>query len=256
VSGPRGEGPVIHLGTSGWSYPGWKGPFYPPDLPSRQWLEFYASRFATVEINMTFYRLPKTGMLIGWRDRTPPGFLFTLKANRRITHLKRLRDVEGDVRDFYALGDALGEKLGAVLFQLPPSMTRDLGLLARFLETLSSRHRNVIEFRDASWYAEETYDLMRKHRTAFCTVPSGRVPDTTVETADIAYFRFHGPTGRYDSSYPDADLAAWAAVIGRVRAAECFVYFNNDYRGFAVENGLRLGEMLGVRRPGSPGSGS
>lgn len=236
---------MFYLGTSGWSYAGWKGLFYPAGLPSREWLEFYARHFATVEINMTFYRLPRPETLKGWVERTPPGFRFTLKANRLITHLKRLRNVKDDVSDFYILADALGRKLGCILFQLPPSITLDLELLAGFLGTLSAEYRNVIEFRHASWYDERVFELMRKHRTVFCTVPSGSVPDTPVETSEVAYFRFHGPTGRYDSSYSDEELARWAAVISRAAAAECFVYFNNDVQGFAVKNGLKMRELLG-----------
>lgn len=244
---------MAYLGTSGWSYPGWKGVFYPPDLASKHWLEFYAGRFPTVEINMTFYRLPTPAMLKGWSERTPPRFLFTLKAFRLITHLKKLRHVTGDVRDFSKLADLLGEKLGCILYQLPPSVPADLELLAGFLGTLPAGHRNVIEFRHPSWYDERVFELLRKKRTALCIVPSGRVPSTPVETSGTAYIRFHGPAGNYASSYSDAELAEWAAIIGRVRAAECFVYFNNDYQGFAVANCLRLTEMLGRSDPSGSG---
>jgi len=241
---------MIHLGTSGWSYPGWRGIFYPPDLPSKRWLEFYAARFLTVEINMTFYRLPAPGTLKGWLEKTPPDFRFTLKAFRLITHLKRLRGVTEDVRHFYGLADLLGDKLGCILFQLPPSAALDLDLLAGFLRTLPKGHRNVIEFRHPSWYDERVFELMRRERTALCIVPSGRVPSTPVETSDVAYIRFHGPSGRYDSSYSEQELAEWAAIIRGLRASERFVYFNNDYRGYAVLDGRRLAEMLGLDRSG------
>lgn len=235
---------AVHLGTSGWSYPGWRDVFYPPDLPSKRWLEFYAARFPTVEVNMTFYRLPTPAMVKGWDDRTPADFCFSLKAFRLITHLKKLRDVKADVRRFYGLAETLDRKLGCVLFQLPPSLALDLELLSGFLETLSTDHRNVIEFRDPSWYDDRVFELMRRRRTALCIVPSGRVPSTPVETADVAYIRFHGPSGRYDSSYSDAELAEWAEIIRRVRAPERFVYFNNDYRGYAVGDCSRLKDLL------------
>lgn len=236
---------VFHLGTSGWSYPGWKGLFYPPGLPSSDWLEFYAQRFATVEINMTFYRFPKPQTLESWLERTPARFLFTLKANRQITHLKKLRDVKNEVRYFYILADSLREKLGAILFQLPPSIKLDPALLEEFLETLSPRYRNVIEFRDESWYDERVFTLLRERRVTLCVVSSAKVPKTPVQTSDVAYFRFHGLTGGYRYNYSDGELADWAAVIQSVGAAECFVYFNNDYQAYAVRNCLKLGEMLG-----------
>lgn len=233
-----------HLGTSGWSYPGWRGVFYPPDLPAKRWLEFYAARFPTVEINMTFYRLPTPAMLKGWLDKTPSGFLFTLKAFRLITHLKKLRGVEPDLARFYGLAETLEGKLGCILFQLPPSLGLDLDLLAGFLAALSAGHRNVIEFRHPSWYDERVFDLMRRGRTALCIVPSGRVPSTPVETADVAYVRFHGPSGRYDSSYSDAELAGWAETIRHLRASDRFVYFNNDFCGYAVHDCSRLRDLL------------
>jgi uncharacterized protein YecE (DUF72 family) len=238
---------IFHLGTSGWSYPGWRGLFYPPDLPSSDWLEFYAQHFATVEINMTFYRFPKPATLKGWLERTPPGFCFTLKANRQITHLKRLRKVKSEVRYFYILADSLRERLGCILFQLPPSIKLDLELLEEFLETLSPDYRNVIEFRDPGWYDEKVFTLMRQHKTTFCVVSSGKVPRTPVETSDVAYFRFHGLTGGYRYNYSDDELAEWAAAIKSVRATERYVYFNNDYQAYAVRNCLRLGELLGAQ---------
>src|SRR5512135_2333137 len=241
---PKRSSGANHLGTSGWSYPGWRGVFYPPDLPAKTWLEFYAARFPTVEINMTFYRLPTPALLKGWFDRTPPGFRFTLKAFRLITHLKKLRGVEEDLARFYGLAETLEKKLGCVLFQLPPSLGLDLDLLASFLAALSAGHRNVIEFRHPSWYDERVFELMRRRRTAFCIVPSGRVPSTPVETADVAYVRFHGPSGRYDSSYSDAELAGWAETIRHLRASDRFVYFNNDFRGYAVSDCSRLRDLL------------
>jgi uncharacterized protein YecE (DUF72 family) len=252
IGRPEGEVAVptkLHLGTSGWSYPRWRGLFYPPDLSSSDWLEFYARHFATVEINMTFYRFPRPKTLKGWLEGTPPGFCFTLKANREITHLKKLLKVKSEVRYFYILADSLREKLGCILFQLPPSIKLDLELLEEFLATLSPEHRNVIEFRDPSWYDEKAFDLLREHRTTFCVVSSGKVPKTPVETADAAYFRFHGLTGGHRYDYSDDELAEWAGVIKRVKASECYVYFNNDYQAFAVKNCLRLAELLGEEKP-------
>ena len=233
-----------HLGTSGWSYPGWKGKFYPLELPSKDWLSFYAEHFSTVEINMTFYRFPKPETLKGWLERTPPRFTFTLKANRQITHHKKLQNVRSEVRYFYILADSLAERLGCILFQLPPSITFDLDLLKGFLDTLAPQYRNVIEFRHESWYDEKVYDILRAAGVSFCTVSSAQVPRTAVVTSSVAYFRFHGLTGGYRYNYSNEELGEWGEIIRASKAAETYVYFNNDYQAFAVRNCLKLGELL------------
>ncbi len=235
---------AYHLGTSGWSYPGWKGRFYPAELPSRDWLAFYANHFSTVEINMTFYRFPKPETLKSWLSRTPDHFTFTLKANRQITHQKKLHNVRGDVRYFYILANSLEARLGCILFQLPPSIKLDLVLLQDFLATLESRYRNVIEFRHPSWYEEKVYENLRRAGVAFCTVSSEQVPPTAVVTSSVAYFRFHGLTGGYRYNYSEDELAAWADTIKGAEAEETYVYFNNDYQAYAVRNCLKLRELL------------
>jgi uncharacterized protein YecE (DUF72 family) len=236
---------VFHLGTSGWSYPGWRGKFYPPELPSGDWLQFYAQHFATVEINMTFYRFPKPETLRGWTERTPPHFQFTLKANRQITHLKKLKNVKSEVRYFYILADSLREKLGCILFQLPPSISLNPELLEGFLETLSPHYKNVIEFRHESWYDEKVFEMLRARAVTFCTVSSAKVPKMVVETSPVAYFRFHGLTGGYRYNYRDEELAEWAEAVRSTQADESYIYFNNDYQAYAVSNCLKLGELIG-----------
>lgn len=238
---------IYHLGTSGWSYPGWKGRFYPPDLPSSEWLSYYSGHFSTVEINMTFYRYPKPETLRGWLERTPPHFTFTLKANRQITHLKKLRNVKSEVRYFTILADSLREKLGCILFQLPPSIKKDLDLFDEFLLTLSPEHKNVIEFRHESWYDEAVVERLKTRGVTFCTVSSAQVPDTSMESPALAYFRFHGLTGGYRHKYSDEELARWAERISRAKAEERFVYFNNDYQAHAVDNCLKLAGLLKTR---------
>jgi uncharacterized protein YecE (DUF72 family) len=236
---------VYHLGTSGWSYPHWRRRFYPEGLASKNWLEFYARQFATVEVNMTFYRFPKPQTLGSWMEATPPDFQFTLKANREITHLKKLRKVKSQVRFFYILADSLKKKLGCILFQLPPSIQLDLDLLGEFLEDLSPDYKNVLEFRHESWYDEKVYDVLRRAGVGFCVVSSTKVPPTVVETAPFAYFRFHGLTGGYRYPYSDGELGEWADRIkGLKSAGEVYVYFNNDSQAFAVQNCLRLAELL------------
>lgn len=235
---------IFHLGTSGWSYPDWRGRFYPEDIPQREWLPFYTQHFNTVEINMTFYRFPKPETLRGWLEKSPAHFFFTLKANRQITHLKKIKGVKSQVRYFYILADTLREKLGCILFQLPPSLTLNLSLLEDFLSTLSPHYKNVIEFRHESWYTEEVYKLLQSHNVTFCVVSSKQVPKTIVETSETSYFRFHGLTGGHTYNYPDEELKEWAEAIKGIKSKECFVYFNNDYRAYAVSNCKKLGELI------------
>lgn len=235
---------IYHLGTSGWSYPGWVSLFYPEDLSSKDWLSFYSQNFSTVEINMTFYRFPKPETLRGWLDKTPPHFSFTLKANRQITHLKKIRNVQHEVRYFYILANSLEEKLGCILFQLPPSIHFDLPLLENFLTSLSPDYKNVIEFRHESWYQQAVYDLLRSAKVTFCIVSSAKVPGTVIETADTAYFRFHGLTGEHRHNYTDDELKEWAEKIKIIQARECFIYFNNDYQAYAVTNAKTLEPLL------------
>jgi uncharacterized protein YecE (DUF72 family) len=235
---------IYHLGTSGWSYSDWRGRFYPEEVGQKEWLPYYAQHFNTVEINMTFYRFPKPETLRGWLDKTPPGFSFTLKANRQITHLKKIKGVKSQVRYFYILADSLRERLGCILFQLPPSLTFDLELLKDFLLTLSPQYKNVIEFRHESWYRDEVYELLRTHNITICVVSAPELPDYIVETSEISYYRFHGRIGWYKYNYSDEELKDWAEEIKKTRAKECYIYFNNDYQAYAVWNCKRLEEFL------------
>lgn len=235
---------IYYLGTSGWSYPEWKVRFYPEGVSQRKWLSFYAEHFNTVEINMTFYRFPKPETLKGWLDKTPPDFFFTLKANRQITHYKKLKDIKSEVRYFYMLADSLQDRLGCILFQLPPSLTLDLDLLKDFLSNLSPKYKNVIEFRHESWYTEEVYALLRSHKAIFCVVSSPKLPESIIETAETSYFRFHGRIGWYKYDYSDDELKNWAESIKKTKAKECYIYFNNDYQAFAVANCKKLKGFL------------
>jgi uncharacterized protein YecE (DUF72 family) len=236
----------ILIGTSGWSYPGWRGLFYPPELKPADWLEYYASQFSTVEINMTFYRSPRPEILRGWVARVPEDFQFTLKASREITHRKKLKNVEHDLEHLAFLARQLKNKAGCLLYQLPPSLTLDLELLREFLSSLPPGFRHVVEFRHPSWYKKETYDLLAKHGVSFCVVSSARVPPEVVLTSGTAYFRFHGLTGGYRYRYTDEELLTWSKKINGLKAEECYVYFNNDYRAHAVFNALTLKKLLGL----------
>ncbi|MBI2872924.1 MAG: DUF72 domain-containing protein [Chloroflexi bacterium] len=235
-----------HVGTSGFSYPHWRGAFYPQELPQARWLEHYAQHFSTVELNNSFYRLPTEKAFQGWRDRTPLGFVFAVNASRMITHLRRLRDIQEPLETFVARARHLKERLGPLLYQLPPGMRRNDELLEAFLSMLPQDLRHVIEFRNESWYEEGVLGLMRRYNVAFCVHDMARKESPVVATADFAYIRFHGTTGRYAGSYTDDQLAEWARRI-RQLGTSCravYAYFNNDVGGHAVENARTLMQLL------------
>lgn len=231
------------IGTSGWSYRHWAGAFYPEDLPSKLWLEHYADHFTTVELNASFYHLPKERTVERWRERTPEGFVFSLKASRYITHRKRLVDVAEPLSRFYSIAGLLEEKLGPVLFQLPPFMHYDPERLDRFLGELDGERMNVVEFRHGSWFIPECYDICRRHGVAVCVVSAPHLPCEPVVTAPFAYVRWHGISGWYDYRYTDDDLSWWARTISDLDVP-VYGYFNNDTNAYAVANARDLGRQL------------
>lgn len=238
--------PKYYVGTSGFSYPHWRGIFYPAKLPQSRWLEYYATEFSTVELNNSFYRLPSERAFQGWRTRTPEGFIFAVKASRFITHLRRLRQVQAPLETFLSRARHLNEKLGPILYQLPPNMPRDKDLLEGFLSILPQGLQHVLEFRNQSWYEEGVHRLLRQHNVAFCVHDMSKLESPVLTTADFAYFRFHGPTGRYAGRYTDEMLQEWAQRIRQVSPdlKVIYVYFNNDVAGYAVKNAMTLGQLL------------
>jgi uncharacterized protein YecE (DUF72 family) len=240
----------VRIGCSGWNYPHWRERVYPRGVPQRRWLEHYTTLFDTVEVNATFYRLPTASAVRGWVERTPPGFLFAVKVSRYLTHIRRLRDLEGGVRRFYERIEPLvrSPKLGPVLWQLPPTYKRDDERLAAALAVLPAG-RHAFEFREASWYVEEVYVLLRQHGAALVIPDSSKYPFRKLElTADWTFIRLHhGSRGRR-GNYSERELEEWAKRIAGWRdgGTDVYVYFNNDWEGFAVRNGLRLRELLGV----------
>jgi uncharacterized protein YecE (DUF72 family) len=234
------------VGTSGWHYRHWAGPFYPRDLRPKAYLEFYARQFDTVEVNSTFYRLPKPETLEKWRDNTPEGFLFACKASGYITHRKRLKEPQKSCKAFFDAVERLGDKCGPILFQLPPRWHVNLERLAAFLEAFPGGLRAVFEFRDESWFHSGVYDLLMRHKAAFCIYElAGRLSPLEV-TADFVYLRLHGPGAAYRGSYDEEDLAGWAERLLTWRKAglDCFVYFDNDEKGYAVRDARRLQAKL------------
>jgi uncharacterized protein YecE (DUF72 family) len=243
--------PDIRVGTSGWHYRHWVGPFYPPVTRPADFLGLYARRFDTAEINNTFYRLPTPAAVAGWRDATPPGFLFAAKGSRFITHMKKLKDPAEGLRRYLEPLALLGDKLGPVVFQLPPRWRLDLGRLAAFLGTLPDGRRFAFEFRDQSWFAPETYRLLERHGAALCLWDLAGRRSPALVTADFAYVRLHGPGGPYQGSYGEEALAAWAERMLAWRAAgvAAYCYFDNDDRGHAPADALRLARLVGCPPP-------
>jgi len=238
----------FYIGTSGWVYKHWRGLFYPQKLGQAKWLEFYSQHFAKVELNNTFYHLPSEQAFAGWRDRTSPGFVYSVKVSRLITHLKKLRNVEEALDNFLSRARILGEKLGPLLYQLPPNMPRNEPLLEAFLRLLPADSSHIFEFRHESWFDEEVIALLRKHNVGFCIYDMPGVTTPVLATSDVAYIRFHGSAAMYGSCYSDAELEAWATKIAHLgeRLASVYVYFNNDDEAFAVSNAKTLANYLGV----------
>ncbi len=237
------------IGTSGWHYSHWKGGFYPEGLPAREWLSFYAQRFATVELNASFYRQPRTGTWELWRETAPEGFRFAVKASRFITHIKRLAGCADPLERFLAGARRLGDRLGPVLYQMPPSFHRTDENVARmraFLPLLPQELMHAFEFRHKSWFVEETMDELRQRGVAFCSYDMVGFECPLTATARYAYVRLHGSEARYASNYTDEMLAGWATRLSALAADvdDIFVYFNNDAWGFAVANATRLGELV------------
>jgi len=237
----------FRIGCSGWQYKHWKGDFYPADLPQREWLEYYAWRFDTVEVNNSFYRLPPEGVFETWRTRTPKPFLFAVKASRFLTHMKKLKDPEEPVERLFSRARELRSKLGPVLYQLPKQMPKNIDRLSAFLEVLPPRVKHAVEFRDPSWYDDDVMRLLRRHNVALCLHDMPGSETRRMLTARFAYVRFHGATGRYNGAYPDATLAEWAQWL-ITNDAPAFVYFNNDIGGHAPRDAKRLIELLAPRQ--------
>ena len=216
----------VLVGTSGFSYPAWKGTFYPPELPNRRMLAFYAGSFATVEINYTFRRLPTAALLAGWAAETPPEFRFALKAPQRITHVLRLRDAGESTAAFCRAAGTLGDRLGPLLFQLPPFQRRDDARLGDFLAALPPGLEPAFEFRHASWFADEVFALLERHGAALCIADGEALTTPPVATAPFGYLRLR------DTDYDDAALDGWAArVRDTTRWRRVYVYFKHEESG-------------------------
>ena len=245
----------IHVGTSGWQYDDWRGVFYPEGLPQREWLRFYSDRFGTVEVNNSFYRLPERATFERWRDETPPGFIVTVKASRFITHLKRLRDPEEPVSLLWERASGLGDRLGPVLFQLPPRFPVEIGRLRRLLDALPSGMRPAFEFRDPSWHSHDVFRLLDGAGAALVWPDRPGLGHALPMTAGWLYVRFHQGTAS-GPAYRREKLRRWASRIEAAAAAEAFVYFNNDPTGAAIRNARTMIQLFSEKIEPSNAEGS
>lgn len=237
---------MIHIGTSGWHYKHWKGPFYPEDLPDKELLKFYSARFDSAEINNSFYQVPEKKTLQQWSRTAGENFIFAAKASRYITHMKKLKDPRQPVKKFMDKIEALGDSLGPVLFQLPPNWKKNTGRLKSFLEVLPKGFRFTFEFRDPDWFGRDVYELLAAQGAAFCIYDFNRRKSPKAVTADFIYIRLHGPGGAYKGKYDVQTLSGWAGAVSQwqKQGKDVFCYFDNDQEGFAVENAARLKRML------------
>ena len=213
------------VGTSGFSYKQWKGPFYPEALPASQMLHYYAERLPAVEINNTFYRMPRASVLEGWAAQVPESFRFSIKASRRITHLRRLKEASEETDYLLGALATLGERLGVVLFQLPPNLKKDLARLEAFLELVGGRVPAAFEFRNPSWHDDEVADCLRAHGAALCCTDSDEQAGSLVVTAPFAYLRLRRP------AYEGPELEVWAATLRAAAVERAFVFFKHEDAG-------------------------
>ncbi len=239
------------IGCSGWSYRHWRDDFYPKGVPQSRWLEHYASVFDTVELNNSFYKLPSENAVRGWKERSPEGFTFAVKASRLITHYRRLRGAESALETFLERMKGLGDKLGPVLFQTPPRFRRDEGVLRDFLALLPEGLMPVFEFRDDSWWKDSVFEVLRDGDAAFCIYNAGQTSTPVVATCRETYVRFHGPVEAYRTGYGDGELREWRDRIEGLGARRAWVYFNNDVGGHAHRDARTLIAL--VRQGGRPG---
>ncbi len=242
--------PRVMAGASGFSYKPWRGPFYPEKLPEADMLAFYASRLPTVEINNSFYRMPRENVLAAWAEKTPPAFRFALKAPQRITHQLRLKEAGEATGFFFRVADVLGDRLGPALFQLPPYMRQDLGLLESFLAGLPKGRRVAFEFRHASWFDDAVFAALRAHDAALCINDTEETERSApvVATAGLGYLRLRRP------GYDEAALRGWAQRIAAQPWSEAFVFFKHEDDGAAPRLAAGLMALLPGARPAAPQS--
>jgi uncharacterized protein YecE (DUF72 family) len=230
---------MIWIGTSGYSYPEWKGSFYPKDLPTKKMLSYYAERFNTVEINNTFYKIPAVGLVENWLKEVPSTFKFTFKAPQKITHHQRLKECEDLVKMFCEVVATAGSQFGMILFQLPPNLKKDLGRLENFLKVLPKGMPAAFEFRHESWFDGEIFNILKAHGVALCIADSEKIKTPVVATSDFGYFRLR------DEGYTESDIRRWVDEVKKGKRKEVFVYFKHEEEGKGPEFANLMKKFLG-----------
>lgn len=239
----------IFIGTSGWQYYHWRGTFYPENLPTKDWLKYYSQHFQTAEINSSFYHLPRETTFKNWANKTPESFLFAVKVWRRITHLKKLKNIQEDFKTFYERALALGEKFGPLLFQFPPNFKINLEKLenlGRLIRKIDKEKHCSFEFRNQSWFTNKVYQILEKYNLALCWADTPCYPYEEIITADYVYIRLHGHTDLYASKYTKKQLMDYVQKIKKLadKGKTIYVYFDNDAFGHAIENAQELRNLF------------
>ncbi len=233
------------IGTSGWVYPHWRDNFYPTDLAESDWLDFYTKHLNCVELNRSFYRLPSSDNIKEWVETTPKSFHFAVKASQYITHMKKLKDPDKSLEPLLEAVDGLGDKLGPILFQLPPRWSANPERLRQFLQALPKQIRVAVECRDHSWHSDEVMDCLSEFNAAFCVYDLAGFTSPQVTTADFIYLRLHGPNEEaYTGCYTKSQLKDWAAWLQQQLVKRVYVFFDNDQEGYAVRNACELKAIL------------
>ena len=236
----------IYVGTSGWHYKHWIGTFYPKNIQAEEQFDFYENHFQTVELNNSFYRLPSQQTFAKWRKNSRENFLFSVKASRYTTHQKKLKDPKKSSQKFFQQVRYLREKLGPILFQLPPKWNVNVERLRAFLKILPKQFRCAFEFRNPTWYMTEVFELLEEYNSAFCIYELAGHQSPTEVTADFVYVRLHGPGDKYQGNYSKRQLMRWASQceLWQRKGLDVFVYFDNDQMGYAAHNAITLQQLL------------
>lgn len=235
-----------YIGCSGFHYKHWKNVFYPEGLPQKKWFDFYCEHFNTLELNVTFYRFPQLSFLQSWHQKSPASFRFSVKAPRAITHYKKFNDVTGLISSFYnTINNGLQEKLGPVLFQMPPNFSYDDQKLNRIINNLDPAFNNVVELRHSSWWNKDVYDTLAARHITFCGMSHPTLPDDIIQNTPVVYYRFHGVPNLYSSPYSIDDLKKAVDIVRQnTDNQQAWFYFNNDINASAITNAKQMIEII------------